>query len=172
MKHKHYCDCFPMEAKHQAFKYAVQNKLDGQLGNLAVYSDKVLQRLLILAETTLQSKLWPGSLEAEKQCKRAGFVDGFEGKSLVCQHGRIRVNDFVITDDGTGFPELPARPKTKLPVQKLSFHPWRTPFLQIKFKSGSFVFALAALFSSCSKQSANSIFGLPACFSIFYLFST
>ena len=102
MKHKHYCDCFPMEAKHQAFKYAVQNKLDGQLGNLAVYSDKVLQRLLILAETTLQSKLWPGSLEAEKQCKRAGFVDGFEGKSLVCQHGRIRVNDFVITDDGTG----------------------------------------------------------------------
>lgn len=105
MKHKHYCDCFPMEAKHQAFKYAVQNKLDGQLGNLAVYSDKVLQRLLILAETTLQAKLWPGSLEAEKQCKRAGFVDGFEGKSLVCQHGRIRVNDFVITDDAIGLVE-------------------------------------------------------------------
>ena len=102
MKHKHYCDCFPMEAKHQAFKYAVQNKLDGQLGNLAVYSEKVLQRLLILAETTLQSKLWPGSLEAEKGCKRPGFVDGSEGKSVVCQHGRIRVNDFVITDDAIG----------------------------------------------------------------------
>ena len=67
-------------------------------------------------------------------------------------------------------PELPTRPKTKLPVQKQSSHPSRRPFWQIKFKSGSFVFGLAALFSICPKQSANSIFWLPARFSVFYIF--
>ena len=69
-----------------------------------------------------------------------------------------------------GFPELPTRPKTKLPVQKQSSHPSRRPLGHIKFKSGSFVFGLAALFSICPKQSANSIFWLPACFSVFYIF--
>ena len=67
-------------------------------------------------------------------------------------------------------PELPTRPKTKLPVQKQSSHPSRRPLGHIKFKSGSFVFGLAALFSICPKQSANSIFWLPACFSVFYIF--
>ena len=113
--HGFYADCFAMEAKHRFFKYGIQNRVDSELKNKNVYAEKVLMRLLLHTDEAFGKSPCVGDLLPPLSNCTVFGLRGTRGHGIQLKHGRIRSNDFIVTDLGSGV----ARACMEIPGQGL-----------------------------------------------------